>query len=62
MILFTIEHLYHFQCQQCKSWWSIGDYQQRDAMACPSCGVFQGIEPMSKEQQDKNMRKSDDDT
>jgi len=25
MITYTIETLYHFSCEKCKKWWSIGD-------------------------------------
>ena len=42
MITYSIEILYHFNCSECKKWWSIGDFDIRSAIACPFCGHAPG--------------------
>jgi len=54
MITYTIETLYHFSCEKCKKWWSIGDpfWASYKTMTCPHCGKYSTIRPnpeMSKE-------------
>lgn len=36
----SVEHLYHFNCGDCKQWWSIGDYKPNKdlILTCPHCG------------------------
>ena len=42
MITYTIETLYHFNCEECHSWFSIGDFEENiDELTCPSCGITQ---------------------
>jgi len=37
---YSVEHLYHFTCCECKQWWSIGDYSPKKdkVLTCPACG------------------------
>lgn len=35
------EVLVHFQCSECKGWWTIGDAPERDHWFCPWCGKAQ---------------------
>lgn len=39
MIYFNVETLFHFQCAECKHWWSIGDFDIHhiDTLMCPYC-------------------------
>lgn len=39
MITFSVETLFHFQCTECKNWWSIGDFDidNIDTLGCPFC-------------------------
>ncbi len=39
MITFSKETLYHFQCTECKYWWSIGDFDivNIDTLCYPFC-------------------------
>ena len=39
MIEFSEEILTHFKCDQCKKWWTIGDWVESDKMFCPHCGI-----------------------
>jgi hypothetical protein len=36
----SLELLYHFNCDVCQGWWSIGDleYQPGRIVFCPHCG------------------------
>lgn len=40
---YTIEKLYHFQCESCHQWWTIGDWDMspgcKGEMYCPTCGA-----------------------
>ena len=51
MIKFSVEELFHFNCGFCKRWWTVGDWEPVEVMACPHCGNRQCIEPepLSKE-------------
>lgn len=40
MITYAIETLYHFHCDNCSEWWSIGDWSPVQTMTCPHCGHF----------------------
>ncbi len=44
MIKYSIETLYHFHCEVCTKWWSIGDHQIDPyhplEMTCPHCGTI----------------------
>ena len=46
MITYTIETLYHFSCEKCKKWWSIGDpfWSSYKTMTCPHCGEESKLE------------------
>ena len=35
---YSIEKLVHYQCSQCRGWWSIGDGPTGSALYCPWCG------------------------
>jgi DNA-directed RNA polymerase subunit RPC12/RpoP len=37
---FSVEQLFHFNCGECKKWWSIGDFHllKQDEISCPHCG------------------------
>lgn len=39
---YSTEILTHFQCDDCKGWWTIGDYhivaQKTKKLYCPHCG------------------------
>jgi len=41
MIRYSKETLYHFQCGECKGWWSVADFHilpyKTETMACPHC-------------------------
>ena len=41
MIKFSIEILYHFLYENCKKWWSIGDFKYLEIkdLTCPFCGI-----------------------
>lgn len=43
MIMVSLEHLYHFNCSECKKWWSVGDWTPVDSLTCPHCGLKQMI-------------------
>ena len=48
MITYSVETLYHFQCDRCSKWWTIGDWDESaDSMCCPHCGVRQEVEETS---------------
>lgn len=36
----SVEHLYHFNCDRCQKWWSIGDFPwgSQSSLWCPWCG------------------------
>ncbi|PTY07917.1 hypothetical protein DB347_06735 [Opitutaceae bacterium EW11] len=34
----SVETLVHFQCGDCRKWWSIGDAPARNVWYCPWCG------------------------
>lgn len=34
-----LEYLYHFNCPNCKKWWSVGDWTYISSMTCPHCSV-----------------------
>jgi hypothetical protein len=33
-----LEYLYHFNCDHCSNWWSIGDWVPAVSIICPHCG------------------------
>jgi hypothetical protein len=37
----SLENLWHFQCDYCQGWWSIGDYTPppHRQIYCPHCGL-----------------------
>jgi len=37
MITYSIEKLYHFNCDRCSKWWTIGDWTKQPII-CPWCG------------------------
>jgi ribosomal protein L44E len=37
----STEKLVHFQCGECKKWWSIGDAPKKIQWFCPWCGKEQ---------------------
>jgi DNA-directed RNA polymerase subunit RPC12/RpoP len=46
-MIVSLENLYHFNCDSCKKWWSIGDAPkdlQTRNWFCPYCGFSQVIE------------------
>lgn len=38
MIKISIETLLHFECQECKKWFSIADRKVQMPITCPNCG------------------------
>ena len=34
----SVELLHHFNCGQCRRWWSVGDYKGPHRLHCPHCG------------------------
>ncbi len=47
MIRYSTETLYHFNCDECGRWWSVGDHQISvgcETMTCPHCGIEQRVE------------------
>ena len=48
MIRYSIERLYHFNCDECGAWFSIGDWNKQrersDQLTCPNCGELQNVE------------------
>jgi len=53
MISYSTEHLFHFNCGECKNWWSyasVEDYKPY-VMICPHCGEMQKIEPLIEEKE-----------
>jgi uncharacterized Zn-finger protein len=41
-VFLSIEKLHHFNCGECKRWWSIGDAEKmKKEWFCPWCGVLQ---------------------
>lgn len=44
MIEFCVEKLYHFRCNECEKWWSIGDFcKGKNTLICPYCGKKQKL-------------------
>ena len=47
MIRYTIEQLYHFSCDECGKWFSIGDCKLDNKLSnkltCPNCGKLQNV-------------------
>lgn len=41
MIRYCIETLYHFNCELCKKWFSVGGKTPEQFMTCPHCGERQ---------------------
>jgi len=33
------ETLYHFNCERCGAWWTVGDWQESTHCFCPQCGT-----------------------
>ena len=36
MINYSVEKLFHFNCSDCKKWWTIGDFDIQE-IHCPYC-------------------------
>ena len=37
---YSVELLVHFQCGECKQWWTIGDWDKtKEELFCPACGT-----------------------
>ena len=55
-IQYTIENLYHFNCEECKKWWTVSDYEitgePNQKMTCPHCNRISIIEEL----ENKNKR------
>ena len=53
---YTIEKIYHFNCSECKNWWSYASDKElhTQTMTCPHCGVYESIRPKS------NLKLDDD--
>jgi len=51
-ITYSVEKLYHFNCDKCRSWWTIGDWKPYANyvihMTCPQCGSVQLVAADSK--------------
>jgi hypothetical protein len=50
---FSSEIIYHFNCGECKNWWSYASIESRYSwqsshMTCPHCGVNAEIRPNDK--------------
>ena len=47
MIRYSIETLWHFSCEACGKWWSIGDHQAHDKqeLTCLHCGTKGELAP-----------------
>lgn len=43
MITVSTEILFHFSCDRCGKWWSVGDWNPQPKMYCPHCGTTQEI-------------------
>ena len=49
---YSVEYLYHFNCGECKNWWSYASTETRyekmvETMTCPHCGSLKKIIPNS---------------
>lgn len=45
---FSTEILVHFQCGECKKWWTIGDAPiEKTEWVCPWCGALRKIESIN---------------
>jgi hypothetical protein len=52
MISYSTELLYHFNCGNCKNWWSYAsteDYKPY-VMHCPHCGEMDKIKPIDNKE------------
>ena len=51
MAKYSIEKLYHFKCDHCGAWWTVGDWQEQDSeeIHCIKCGTKQSVEPLPPE-------------
>jgi len=50
-IQYTIENLYHFNCDECKKWWSVADYKVTELnqkMTCPHCNRISIIKSLKE--------------
>lgn len=45
----SIEQLWHFNCTDCKNWWTIGDFKPKAdwVLVCPHCGKEDEVEVIS---------------
>jgi hypothetical protein len=43
------EMIYHFKCQHCLKWWSIGDWTPTKELWCTHCGVKSEVVSDDKE-------------
>lgn len=46
---YSKEVLYHFNCGECKKWWTVGDWhtlRNGDMTYCPHCGTLQEVEEL----------------
>jgi hypothetical protein len=55
-IQYTKEILYHFNCEECKKWWSVSDFtlsgDPKQKMSCPHCNRISIIEPLENKNKD----------
>ena len=49
MIKYSLEELYHFHCEECNGWFSIGDFRfDKSGLFCPNCGWYGELRPAEK--------------
>jgi hypothetical protein len=44
MTIVHVEYLFHYNCEFCKQWWTIGDKLIRAAVVCPKCSSVQTVD------------------
>ena len=54
---YTIEKIYHFNCSECKNWWSYASDKElhKRTMTCPHCGIYKAIRPKSNSELDDDV-------
>ena len=54
---YTIEKIYHFNCGECKNWWSYASDKNlhKWTMTCPYCGTYKAIIPKSNLELDDDV-------
>ena len=43
------EILYHFLCDACTKWWSIGDWEPKKTLTCPHCNHKDEVVELDKD-------------